>query len=538
MLKTHYYIIGLLLCLITATPATAEDPHPSPVADTCLGQSPGDANSDGTVDIADSRYLISYLCQSMPAPDPLSNGDANGDCLIDSLDVAYIVSFIFQGGPAPVECTCIEPVVGDCWSDSCDFQYPGDANSDGFIDISDSKYLTNYLCLEGPAPNPLPNGDANGDCIIDSSDVDYMIEYIFQGGPAPVDCTCLLPAKGDCWGDTCTYQYPGDANGNYVIEIADAVYIEQYHCFDGPPPNVPANGDPNGDCIIDTDDVDYLIDHLIHGGPAPVDCTCLNPEKGDCVIDSCTGQFPGDANGDGFIDIADARYLVNFICLGGEPPEPMANGDPNGDCLIDSLDVDHIIGYIFQGGETPVNCTCEEPVVGECWVDTCKVQYPADANGSGEIDVADAVYLGQYLCFDGPAPNPLANGDPNGDCVIDSLDLEYIISYIFKGGPAPVDCTCLFPVKGPCPQYNCGGRMAGEANGDEAFNVGDAVYLVGYIFKGGPYPYPYSLYSGDANCDCQVNIGDVVWAINYVFKSGPPPCSCEEWLGNCGPPLR
>ncbi len=32
--------------------------------------------------------------------------------------------------------------------------------------------------------------------------------------------------------------------------------------------------------------------------------------------------------------------------------------------------------------------------------------------------------------------------------------------------------------------------------------------------------------------------GDAVFIIAYVFKGGPPPCSCEEWLVNCGPPLR
>jgi len=45
-----------------------------------------------------------------------------------------------------------------------------------------------------------------------------------------------------------------------------------------------------------------------------------------------------------------------------------------------------------------------------------------------------------------------------------------VINYIFKGGPAP-DPEC-----------------AGDANGDEAVNLADAVYLINYIFKGGAAP--------------------------------------------------
>ena len=63
----------------------------------------------------------------------------------------------------------------------------------------------------------------------------------------------------------------------------------------------------------------------------------------------------------------------------------------------------------------------------------------------------------------------------------------------------------------------------GDANGDGDVNVGDAVYLIGYIFKGGPAPEPEA--SADANCDGTVNIADAVYIISYVFKDGPAPCA-------------
>lgn len=64
--------------------------------------------------------------------------------------------------------------------------------------------------------------------------------------------------------------------------------------------------------------------------------------------------------------------------------------------------------------------------------------------------------------------------------------------------------------------------QTGDANGDCNINVADAVYLIVYIFKGGPAPAP--LQAGDPNCDDAVNVGDAVFLVNYIFKNGPPPC--------------
>ncbi|MDD4051174.1 MAG: dockerin type I repeat-containing protein, partial [candidate division Zixibacteria bacterium] len=63
---------------------------------------------------------------------------------------------------------------------------------------------------------------------------------------------------------------------------------------------------------------------------------------------------------------------------------------------------------------------------------------------------------------------------------------------------------------------------AGDANGDGNVNIGDAVYLISYIFRGGPSPQP--LEAGDANCNHAINVGDAVYIVNYVFRNGPEPC--------------
>jgi parallel beta-helix repeat protein len=65
--------------------------------------------------------------------------------------------------------------------------------------------------------------------------------------------------------------------------------------------------------------------------------------------------------------------------------------------------------------------------------------------------------------------------------------------------------------------------LRGDANGDGIIDLGDLVYLIGYLYKGGPVPDP--VWVGDCNCDEIVNLGDVVYLISYLYKGGPPP-SC------------
>ncbi len=63
----------------------------------------GDANNSGGVDIDDVVFLIAYIFQGGPAPDPVDAGDANCSGGVDIDDVVYVISFIFQGGAPPCD---------------------------------------------------------------------------------------------------------------------------------------------------------------------------------------------------------------------------------------------------------------------------------------------------------------------------------------------------------------------------------------------------------------------------------------------------
>jgi len=65
-----------------------------------------------------------------------------------------------------------------------------------------------------------------------------------------------------------------------------------------------------------------------------------------------------------------------------------------------------------------------------------------DANSDDDINVADAVYIINYIFKSGPVPEPLCVGDTDNDDAVNIADAVYLINYIFKGGPPPVAGCC------------------------------------------------------------------------------------------------
>jgi len=62
-----------------------------------------------------------------------------------------------------------------------------------------------------------------------------------------------------------------------------------------------------------------------------------------------------------------------------------------------------------------------------------------DANGSGGVDIDDAVYLIGYIFSGGLPPEPIEVGDVDCSESVDIDDVVYMIAYIFSGGPMPCD---------------------------------------------------------------------------------------------------
>jgi hypothetical protein len=64
--------------------------------------------------------------------------------------------------------------------------------------------------------------------------------------------------------------------------------------------------------------------------------------------------------------------------------------------------------------------------------------------------------------------------------------------------------------------------VPGDADASGNSDIDDVVYLITYIFGGGPPPVPDAC-CGDANGSGNVDIDDAVYLIAYIFSGGPPP---------------
>ena len=69
------------------------------------------------------------------------------------------------------------------------------------------------------------------------------------------------------------------------------------------------------------------------------------------------------------------------------------------------------------------------------------------------------------------------------------------------------------------------GCTRGDVNANGTINSADIIYLVNFVFKGGPVPQ-CNPNTGDDNCNLVVNSADIIYLVNYVFKGGPPPGNC------------
>ena len=118
-------------------------------------------------------------------------------------------------------------------------------------------------------------------------------------------------------------------------------------------------------------------------------------------------------------------------------------------------------------------------------------------------------YNPEWVSIDFRAEDVMINGWIYHECVPTSLDLAFVITGV--PGEPPVLC--------------------GDVNNNGVVDVGDVVYLVAYLYKGGPPPIPM-VCVGDVNNNDIVDVGDLVYLVGYLYKGGPPPdpnCCNPPW---------
>jgi hypothetical protein len=213
-----------------------------------------------------------------------------------------------------------------------------------------------------------------------------------------------------------------------------------------------------------------------------------HPEN-DCEDDNCPAFYnPNQENSDSDTvgDSCDNCILVT---------NPLQE-DTDGDAIGDSCD--NCLAHINPEQED----TDSDAVGDSC--DNCLTI----VNAEQEDDDSDAVGDSCDNCIF--TTNPIQEDD-DSDTVGDSCD-----NYIYTWNPAQADADSN-GVGDAC-DWLCGDC---DVSGD--VDIDDVVYLINYIFAGGPQPEPIE--SGDADCSDGVDIDDVVYLIEYIFAGGPEPCA-------------
>jgi len=395
-----------------------------------------------------------------------------------------------------------------------------DVYSVGSDTITVDSLLLSFVINSG---DPLPAGDGKicnlwfrpiygGDISIDSMTVAPYgdlhfdpvagTEFIpqFQSGSIVIECDYLV-------GDVRAWDDPGVHRHDIVGTLKG--YLG---CF-GMDMGNPWNADVNCDRLTDLRDVHILNDYF----------------DGYSTLCSCGTYTPAYYDDPG---IPDTVWIEEKTMIVG---------------VLDTIDVgiindEHLKGFAFA---LEWDGTATMEYGPSAWPPSWAAQRLLDLNayledyecsfyGSDQIN-PDTMYIAEWL-------GPFFNGIPPGSETAFHFQVMPLTSgtvsfrlvryptwydgMLTRGGESMLltdDYAAIIPVV--VGQITVLPRPCGDASGDGATNISDAVYIINYVFVGGDQPQPLDI--ADVNCDGAVNVSDAVWIINYIFVGGDEPCDSD-----------
>lgn len=196
---------------------------------------------------ATDSYYSNTPTDSSTAPSAIYVGDVTMDGKITQADAEYIIAYILSGGPKPDE-------------------HLADADCSGTITISDAVYIINFVNANGPAPGSKCNSAtlAQNDLVVAKRVV-----------TTPANQMTTIDSAAN---ENVVAYVKGDADSSGIVDLNDAVYLQDYIFSGGPAPNPLNKGDADCSGTITISDVVYIVNYVKAKGPAPgLKCATIDP---------------------------------------------------------------------------------------------------------------------------------------------------------------------------------------------------------------------------------------------------------------------
>lgn len=259
-------------------------------------------------------------------------------------------------------------------------------------------------------------------------------------------------------------------------------------------------GDLDGDMYHNILDYSWLIDYMFNDGSAPI---------GEADMDEC-----------GSVNIGDAWYLMEYLFLGGPLPceGSVTCSLPAGANSIDlgcQIEINDPIG---DSVAIPVYITNDTPIYAISL---------GFKHNSPDIEITS-------VSFDGSVLN---QGMTIGFSV-DSTTNEVVIYWLHtfnslfpQAGGLLATMWVQVPISTPSQIVDIYSTFIEPGTEFVFCPRGSGVISPAYNDCGTDdivIINPQPTVCGDVNCDGSVNVGDAVYLINYVFKSGAEPCDPDD----------
>jgi hypothetical protein len=540
-----------------------------------------------TVDAASGLGSIyprtDYALPNISIPYGLAPGDYDGDGDIDIAACGWVdmLSLLINGGTGKFSPGANQNIIGTLPHDIV----ASDMNMDGFIDLSSANQwndsvavlvnndiATFFLRDQKTAvnnPNDIASSDFNGDGMLDLAVVNRnanVVSVYFNMGSGHITEQEIIPVGLEPWGI-----YAADFNNDWTIDLIvtnrggnsmTELFNDGWGFFNPIGPT-PVGTAPTGVITAILDDDNYPDHAIANYADATITIffrDALGIHGSAIVPTQITPRYivPVDIDGDDDLDLAVCHYDPSQVSIHlndgfgnfagpslytvDDSPYRIKAADVDGDGDMELMTVNYYGQDVTIIGPMPIMVVTWGDV-NVIITDPSGLQYGLNEYGVPIEEIPTGFYY---------------NTPDHDSAVIHEPILgPYIITFVedlTKGGDkAPVDLYAgIIKTDGTQSATVVAGDMSkgreelyvydynieegyhylnGDANRDEDVNVGDAVFLINYVFKNGPAPYPEL--AGDANCDHDTNIGDAVYIINFVFKGGNKPCCCELCGDSC-----